>query len=460
MTNQNIHKFFNSFRKIYSNSIFCVCLTKYDFLFKHCLKKSKYYKPETNSKKLDEKNRKAEKFIENINYFKKELEKYAGDTNEKQFILKIFLLNNKHVFNENEEKNIYSRKQMKNFVSNLETIIKEKSEIIKTSYLISLMKKKLIDLNQEISHSFRFTVEEKLKISLTCKVIKARFSGKLKEWTQNFCEGGLIKFKARYAVKLSKIKTSFELNDSTLFRDKVYLNRKSYMKDQLNQLSNEFTQILQNDFEELWLLSYTKLVNELPKEIIEKFKQILIERGEYDESMKGGSLVSAIVLSVLNFVNATAAGMLARIIALEIAGSLFGVVGLIVVSFLSSIMAIFSIRNYIGGWSRIGCYEDIVEAFYEGSKNNIHEICAKVESNFNETLKSFEYNCIHLKNSNNHILSMLDILKKYNQKKIIDPKITIDELYKNSLDEFEETPEIKSILTKILIENKTSNNNN
>ncbi len=71
MTNQNIHKFFNSFRKIYSNSIFCVCLTKYDFLFKNCLKKSKYYKPETNSKKLDEKNRKAEKFIENINYLKK-----------------------------------------------------------------------------------------------------------------------------------------------------------------------------------------------------------------------------------------------------------------------------------------------------------------------------------------------------------------------------------------------------
>jgi len=109
ITNQNIHKFFNSFKNIYTNSIFCVCLTKYDLFFKQCLKKSKYYKPETNSKNLEVKNREAERFIENVNYFKKELEKYAGETQEKQFILKVFIMNNKHVFNENTEKNIHSR---------------------------------------------------------------------------------------------------------------------------------------------------------------------------------------------------------------------------------------------------------------------------------------------------------------------------------------------------------------
>jgi len=160
------------------------------------------------------------------------------------------------------------------------------------------MKKRLIDLNQIISYNSRFTDEEKQKISIACQFIRARFSGKLKKWTQNFCEGGLSNFKSRYAFKLSKIKRSFELNDSILFRDKVYFNRKTYIKDQLNQLSDQFSQILQNDFEEIWLISYTKLIDKLPKEIIEKFKQILIERGEYDESMKGESLAKAIFVSV------------------------------------------------------------------------------------------------------------------------------------------------------------------
>ena len=63
---ESIYEFFKKIKRDYHNSIFCLCLTKYDLFVKDFLEGSSYHKPDENlePEEIKEKDREAMKLIE------------------------------------------------------------------------------------------------------------------------------------------------------------------------------------------------------------------------------------------------------------------------------------------------------------------------------------------------------------------------------------------------------------
>ena len=69
--NDGIFEFFNKIEKSNQNSIFCICLTKYDLFVIDDLKGSDYYNPDIDPKEKKNKNYDLHKTLEILTFFKK-----------------------------------------------------------------------------------------------------------------------------------------------------------------------------------------------------------------------------------------------------------------------------------------------------------------------------------------------------------------------------------------------------
>ena len=250
--NGMIYEFFKEIKDNYHNSIFCLCLTKYDSFVEDYLKGSKYYKPHHNPEKQRDKNREANRYIskfkDQMNYIK-EISNYVN-------ISKIFIINNKYILDESPSLHEYPRKQVNNFFKYIDTLKSKKWESIKRVYFINSMRIKLCEIINKDSYLFN---QEKYDI---LKKSYKHFEDELKTWKKRF-PSSYEKFKDRYKSEINTFKKSFKRNDITILKHKSYAIRDSYIKDQYQLLLPEMTLLIKNDIINLIRLDYCILNIEL-----------------------------------------------------------------------------------------------------------------------------------------------------------------------------------------------------
>ena len=155
-----IYEFFKKVKDNYHDSIFCLCLTKYDKFVKDYLEGSKYYKPDQDPEKEKEKNREAKKLIENFINFKKEM------TDHSKYIIfsKIFIMDNENVFDKSTNLHEKPRKRVNNFIIYIKNLISKECDLIKQICFINNMRRNLYKINQKYCEKDILNEQQKNKL--------------------------------------------------------------------------------------------------------------------------------------------------------------------------------------------------------------------------------------------------------------------------------------------------------
>ena len=194
-----IYEFFKKIKDNYQNSIFCLCLTKYDLFVNNYLEGSNYYKPDHDKdpEEIKEKDREAMKLIEKFQIFKKEMKDFSNDVN----ISKIFIMDNKNVLDKLPKLHEKPRKQVNNFIEYIHKMKFEKSEFIKRVYFINNMRIRLYEINQKYSEKELLNKDEKNTLQNFSDLSYENFKNEMNDWKWCF-PSNFDNFKNKYELKI------------------------------------------------------------------------------------------------------------------------------------------------------------------------------------------------------------------------------------------------------------------
>ena len=460
ISNTVIYEFFTKIKENYHNSIFCVCLTKYDLFVKNYLEGSKYYKPIQDPEIEREKNRDIKKLIENIQYFKKEMKEISNYIN----ISKIFINDNKNVFNKSSNINEKPRKQIKYFLESIKKLKSDKGELIKRIYFIINMRIRLYNINQKYSVNEFLNDEEKNFLSRICEKTEVNFSDELRKWKKNF-PLNYNNFKNKNETKLSTLKEMFYYNDNTILKEKKYFIRDNYIRKQFELLSPDMTNMIEDDLKKLMFNSYDQLVDKLTPSLKQKFKNLLLENCKYDDPNQQIMTLSKVILygTVLD----------SLIGSQLVKGARYAIVSLLKTSECQATMAffngppgwiiggvigvgclVFCLSNYIGIWKRLDCFDSIIESFYNYTNKNLDKIIDISTEKYLRVVITFREILLNLKETISEIKRLHEILNRFYITRFNNIDESIEELFKKAFNNFEENTEIKLIFDELIFNNK------
>ena len=449
-TDEVIYEFYKKIKDNYHNSIFCLCLTKYDLFVKNYLEGSNYYKldKDKDPQEIKEKDREAMKLIEKFQNFKKEMKDFSNYVK----ISKIFIMDNKNVLHKSLYLNENPRKQVKNFIEYINKMKLEKCEFIKRVYFIINMRIRLYEINQKYSYNELLNEDEKNILQNLVNLSHQNFKDELENWKWCF-PSNYKNFKNKYELKINTLKVMFNQNDATILKDKKFAIKDNYIRAQYELLLPEMTEVIEHDIINFIYDSYDNLIKKLPDSLKKKFKNLILENGECYNSketnilMKGtlGSLIGisvgfSVKLSVFEFLSNTTG--FAFLIGPNgwIIGGVLGVGGCL----------LFSLSNYIGIWKRLSCFDDTLESFYNLTNKNLDNIINISSDKYECVISKFKDILLNSKQTLDEINKLYDILSCYNVKRNINLDETFEEVFKKALIEFEEKNEIKNIFEKII----------
>ena len=450
--NGMIYKFFNKIKENYNNSIFCVCLTKYDQFLKKFLKGSDYYMPDSN-KKIN-KNKDAKKFIEKFQDFKindlKDLSSYV-------LISKIFINDNKHSLDNLSNLNEKSRKQIKNFIDYLNSINSQTAESIRINFFIRSMITRLHNINQKYSLNMFLNEKETNSVRNLFDKSDVKFTDEIKKWKNNF-SSTYENFKKSKEEKLNKLKDIFDFHDRTILKDKKYAIKKTYVKEQKELLSDDMTKLIEEDLKIIMDDCYVSMMNELPDSLKQKFNNWMYENTKYD--LKQGINIWK---EAFGLFFSAGIGVITRAATVSIAGefagastiaALSGPPGWIIGSIVGAGFLAFSLSDYIGCWTRNNSFDDVIKLFYESIAANIDEIIKISTDKYKIFISNLKDYLVQLKETSSKITFLHQILSTNETKNIDHIKEIPEELFKKALQDFEEKDEIKDIFAKVIFYEK------
>ena len=211
------------------------------------------------------------KLIEKFQIFKKEMKDFSNDVN----ISKIFIMDNKNVLDKLPKLPEKPRKQVNNFIEYIHKMKFEKSEFIKRVYFINNMRIRLYEINQKYSEKELLNKDEKNTLQNFSDLSYENFKNEMNDWKWCF-PSNFDNFKNKYELKIKTLKESFYRNDASNLKDKTYVIRDNYIRDQYNLLFPEMTEMIENDILNFINNCYDRLINKLPASLKQKLKNLKI----------------------------------------------------------------------------------------------------------------------------------------------------------------------------------------
>ena len=419
-------------------------------------------------KKNKKKNSEAETFIKIFQNFKqvelKNLSSYV-------LISKIFINDNKHIFNNSPKKNEKSRNQIKNFLVFLKSL---NAESIKINLFIRTMRTRLININQKYSKNLFFNEDEIKLIENSLEKCKKNFDNEIEklkekfssdkveekkleeiEKMKNYQEKSVIEkikkstystlenFKLIKAEKINKLREKFDLYEKTILKDNYYAKKTSYVKDQLNLLSKDITILIEDDLNKMMKESYDIFINDLSDSLQQKLKKFLSENFELEKDPGEGFRLNSFLIVVKMQFLGIAEG-------LSSLAFLSGPPGWIIGGVIAVLSLAFAFKNNLGMWSREGCFDDLIKLIYESINKNLHEIITKTTDQFKNFTDGLGLVFKDLKEILKNVSNLLQILKSYEDKSVIPNKVNLEDLFENALKDLDETEDLKKDFRKVI----------
>ena len=370
------------------------------------------------------------KLIEKFQIFKKEMKDFSNDVN----ISKIFIMDNKNVLDKLPKLHEKSRKQVNNFIEYIHKMKFEKSEFIKRVYFINNMRIRLYEINQKYSEKELLNKDEKNTLQNFSDLSYENFKNEMNDWKWCF-PSNFDNFKNKYELKIKTLKESFYRNDASNLKDKTYVIRDNYIRDQYNLLFPEMTEMIENDILNFINNCYDRLINKLPASLKQKLKNLILENIEYDNSKVGNLIIYRVISGIF----------LAAVVGFATAAALIGSWGWII----GAVVGVVSLRSYTGMWKRDDCFDDTLKSFYDLTIKNIDNIIDSALKKYEYLVKKFKEILLNLKETLDEINKLYEILSSYNVKRNINSDETFEMVFKKALIEFEEKDEIKNIFSII-----------
>jgi hypothetical protein len=458
LSNKEIHTFFDEIQAKYMNSLFFICLTKYDELIELKMKGSQFYLEDKKEKKRKEKTIDLIKLNESFKEFKNEIKEYSKYIN----VNEIFIIDNYHIIEEDEKLSFFPRQQMEHFLSQVEKIIENKGNHIRQTFL----KNKLIDLFNEINqkHS-KDSVFSQDQIEILIKNTTSsseKFEKEINSFHNNYPKK-LDDFKIRYKDKINLIKEKFDFNEKTNLSKQNYACRSTYIKDQYEFLFNYLIGLIDDDIEVITKNNFNRIFEDLPPDILEKLNNILTVKASYDDSndkekLKYTSLIggsSSLIASVaIGFgVRAAIMAALETGATASAAGVVAGPVGIGVGILIGVGSLIYSFSDYIAIWSRENCFEAVLEYFHlyltNEKTDGLQKIINTKKEGYKFAINSLHNNLNDIKERLNLFDPLLDLLKEFDKNGNNNEKpLKIDELFNNI--QFQENEIIQEKIKKFI----------
>ena len=351
--NEYEQSIWSKIKENYQNSLFFICLTKYDAYLKDILKGSFFYQPDTDSIILKEKTKDALHFDKNIRTFLEELDKKPIITT-KTFLLKKPL----------GDINDYQGDRIQDLIDFVQSYQNENACIIKNlNVLISLRNKIPLALKE----FYRKKVSDE-EISKKFPILIS-FKQKLVDWKNKFPKN-FKDFNYFYGPELVNIRKVFDLNDSILRKKyNVLFNRRNYIKEQFNHLSKDLTNIIEKEFGNLFILSTDGNNFDGPHYLYEKLKNPIFSQLEFIETKPHFLSKSINFFDILKLCFICIYPIISyKYLPESYKGwLLFGSISLLLFSN--------SISSYLSQFSSENCYLDFINSFYSNWINNMEAIC-------------------------------------------------------------------------------------
>ena len=406
---------FKRIRKEHANSIFCICLTKYDIFLTDFLEGSDFLNKSSEKKTSREKTKEASKFGLKISQFFTRLSDISNRENDNYInISNIFFINSGGAI---DQKNSNAKKQILLFIEIVEKIKNEKGKFIKWKSLINRMRNKIEEINSYYSKEKLMTDQEIDTFGLQSELTSFYFKENIKKWEFPKEYEEFDKVKKEKINKIKKLFIDNEKNPDLLGNKKFYV-RDNYLNEQFKLLSSDLIKMVQEDIQEIIIRSIEMFIKDLPLTLINKLKDMLIEKGCYKESdstseifgasLSGLALGLAISLTVKGGVEFAANSF---IIAYGFVW--FPAIGWIIGAALGSYTFASSIENYVGTYSRIDCFDELMKAFFYQVSNKLDEIKTKCIGNYYEIITTFKSEILMKKKTIAEIKVLYQILNKY-----------------------------------------------